>query len=293
MDYKVDFHTHTIFSDGGSTPKELIDDAVAGEVKAIALTDHDNIEGIYEVSRLTKENNIEFLNGIEISALYKDGRIIHILGIGIDLDNAQFLKAYNEMKEARHESVGAILSIIKEQGIDIDINQLKEKSFRKYLDRYDIYKYFVENKICETAQGIWDKYLDPIPYGEKELFKVEDAIRVIKEAGGLSFLAHYNKHMGFAGLYNEQIEEEISYLVSLGLDGLERYYPSHGEEDYKFLDYLINKYNLMISGGTDYHGKNRPDIKIGSGKDNNLTIPYEVYTNIINKLGKGIFNRVT
>ncbi|GFP76165.1 PHP domain-containing protein [Clostridium fungisolvens] len=281
MDYKVDFHTHTIFSDGGSTPEELIDDAVVGEVKALALTDHDNIEGIYEVSRLAKENNIDFLNGIEISALYKDGRIIHILGIGIDLDNAQFLKAYIEMKEARHESVSNILSIINKQGISIDIEQLKEKSFRKYLDRYDVYKYFIENKICETAQGIWDKYLDPIPYGEKELFKVEDAIRVIKEAGGISFLAHYNKHMGFAGLNNEKIEEEIRYLVSLGLDGVERYYPFHSEEDYKFLDYLINKYNLMISGGTDYHGKNRLDIKIGSGKDNNLIIPYEVYTNII------------
>ncbi|GKU24990.1 PHP domain-containing protein [Clostridium folliculivorans] len=284
MNYKVDFHTHTIFSDGGSTPEEMIDDAIAGEVKAIALTDHDNIEGICEVSRLAKENNIDFLSGIEISALCKDGRIIHILGIGIDFDNSEFLKAYNEMKQARHESVSNILSIIKQQGINIDINQLKENSFRKYLDRYDVYKYFIENKMCETAQGIWDKYLDPIPYGEKELFRVEDAIKVIKQAGGLSFLAHYNKHMGFAGLDNDQIEEEISYLVSLGLDGVERYYPSYSEEDYKFLDYLINRYNLMISGGTDYHGKNRPDIKIGSGKDNNLAIPYEIYTNIINRL---------
>lgn len=283
MNYKIDLHTHTNVSDGASTPRQLIETAALEKVKAIALTDHDNIGGIEEAAAAAKYNNIDFLNGIEISSLYKNGIILHILGIGIDIENKDFLYEYKKMKKARDRGVENIVSIIKDKGIDISIEELREKAFEKYLDRYDIYRYFIENKLCNTAQEIWDKYLDPIPYGEDELMKAETAIRIIKKSGGLSFLAHYNKSIGFGGLNNDEIENEVRYLISVGLDGVERYYPSFSAEDYKFLDYLIEKYNLMFSGGTDYHGANRPAIKLGTGKNNNLFIPYEVYTRIANK----------
>jgi predicted metal-dependent phosphoesterase TrpH len=284
MEYKIDLHTHTNISDGACTPRELINVALKENIKAIALTDHDNIGGVKETSKLAKENNIDFLSGIEISAQYNNGRIVHIIGLGFNLNNEEFSNAYNDMKQARDQGVEYILSKIKGQGINIELENLKEKALGQYLDRYDIYRYFIENKICNTAQEIWDKYLDPIPYGDNELIKIEDAIRIIKSAGGLSFLAHYNKSMGFDGLSNEDIEEEIKYLISLGLDGVERYYPSFDKHDYTFLDYLTKKYNLLVSGGTDYHGENRPEIQLGSGKNNNLFIPYHVYTEIIKKL---------
>lgn len=283
MEYKIDLHTHTNISDGASTPKQLIETATLEKVKAVALTDHDNIGGLKEAKLLAKDNNIDFLNGIEISSLYKNGRILHILGIGIDPKNEDFLYQYNKMKKARDSGVEYILSTIRGKGIDISIKELKEKAFEKYLDRYDIYRYFTQNKLCSTAQEIWDKYLDPIPYGEGELMKAETAISIIKKAGGLSFLAHYNKSIGFAGLNNDEIEDEIKYLISVGLDGVERYYPSFNADDYKFLDYLIKKYDLIFSGGTDYHGANRSEIKLGTGKNNNLFIPYEVYTRIISR----------
>lgn len=281
MNYKIDLHTHTNVSDGASTPKELIEDAIKENIKAIALTDHDNIAGINEASKYAEENNIKFLNGIEISSLYKDGRILHILGIGIDFTNDFFLTAFYNMKKSRDKSIKNILKEINKKGINISIDELKKNSLSEYLDRYDIYRYFIKNNICNSAQEIWDKYLDPIPYDEGELIKIADSIKMIKKSGGLSFLAHYNKSIGFAGLNNEEIENEIKYLINLGLDGIEKYYPSFVEEDYEFINYLINKYNLIYSGGTDYHGKNRPDIKIGSGKNNNLYIPSCVYENII------------
>lgn len=281
MDYKIDLHVHSNISDGSCTPKELVEFVAHENIKAISLTDHDSIEGINEASTIAKMNNIDFLNGIEISSLYKDGRILHILGIGIDIENENFLYAYTNMKRAREENIKYILKEIEKQGIHINIESLKEKSLGEYLDRYDIYRYFVENKICSSAQEIWYKYLDPIPYGEGELIKIEDALKIIKEAGGVSFLAHYNKEIGFKGFTKEEMEEEIKYLISLGLDGVERYYPSFEEQDYKFLDYLVQKYNLMISGGTDFHGKNRLEINIGSGYNNNLFIPYSVYENIV------------
>lgn len=244
---KSDLHTHTIVSDGGSTPEELINDAVKENVKAVALTDHDNIGALKKASIAAEKNGIEFLNGIEISSLYKNGRILHILGIGIDPDNKEFLASYNIMKKARENSVIHILDEIKKQGIDISIEELRERTFDKYLDRYDVYRYFIRNNICSSAQEIWDKYLDVIPYGEGELMTAETAIRVIKAAGGMSFLAHYNKTIGFAGLDYQSIEKEIKHLADIGLDGVERYYPSFKEEDYEFLDYIINKYNLKIS----------------------------------------------
>lgn len=281
MSYKIDLHTHTNISDGASNPKELIEDAIKENVKAIALTDHDNIAGIDEASKYAEENNINFLNGIEISSLHKDGRILHILGIGIDITNDFFLTAFYNMKKSREKGIKNILEEINKKGMSISIEELKKNSLSEYLDRYDIYRYFIKNNICNSAQEIWDKYLDPIPYEKGELIKVEDSINIIKKSGGLSFLAHYNKSIGFAGLSNEEIENEIKYLINLGLDGIEKYYPSFVEEDYKFINYLINKYNLIYSGGTDYHGKNRPDIKIGSGKDNNISIPSCVYENII------------
>jgi len=280
----IDLHTHSIISDGASTPEKLIEDAVKENVKAIALTDHDNIGGLKSAKIAAKKNNVEFLNGIEISSLYKGNRILHILGIGIDINNEEFCEAYNLMKQARECSVIEILNHIKKQGINISIDELREKSFDKYLDRYDIYRYFIRNNICSTAQEIWDKYLDVIPYGEGELMSAEKAIDVIKKSGGLSFLAHYNKRIGFGGIDNNSIEKEIKYLIDAGLDGIERYYPSFEQKDYEFLDYLIRKYNLKISGGTDYHGSNRPDIKIGSGSNNNLNIPYSVYKDISNFL---------
>ncbi len=280
MGYKIDLHTHSNISDGSCTPTEVIEFAANENIKAIALTDHDSIEGINEALKMAKEHNIDFFNGIEISSLYKDDRILHILGIGIDIENEEFLHAYTNMKRAREEKVKCILRQIEKQGIYIEISTLRERALGKYLDRYDIYRYFIEKNICNSAQEIWDKYLDPIPYSEGELITIEDSLNIIKKAGGRSFLAHYNKAIGLKGFTDEEMEKEIKYLISLGLDGIERYYPSFEEADYKFLDYLIKKYDLMISGGTDFHGKNRPEIKIGSGYNNNLFIPYSIYENI-------------
>jgi hypothetical protein len=188
------------------------------------------------------------------------------------------------MRKTRDEGVKHILASIKEKELDINIEDLRKKAKGKYLDRYSIFRYMSENNLCNSSDEIWHKYLDPITYREKEIINTEDAIRIIKAAGGLSFVAHYNKRIGFEGLTKEEMEAEFKYLIDLGLDGVERYYPTFLKDDYDFLDYLINKYDLMISGGTDYHGKNRPEVELGSGTNNNLAIPYEIYTNILEKL---------
>lgn len=283
MEYKIDLHVHSSMSDGTYSPKEIVGLALESQVRAIALTDHDSVEGVNEASEEALSKNINFLTGIEISASYKYGRILHILGLGIDINNENFLKSYTNMKKAREDSVKDILKKIEKQGVFIDIDTLRERALNKYLDRYDIHRYFMENAICSNAQDVWDRYLDPIPYGEDELIKVSDAIEIINKANGLSFLAHYNKKIGLGGFNNQEIEQHIKYLIDLGLNGVEKYYPSYKKENNEFLQYLINKYQLIPSGGTDFHGENRPDISIGKG-NGDMIIPYTIYENILKRL---------
>lgn len=279
----IDLHVHSNISDGTLTPKEIVNLAIKDNISAVALTDHDSVEGVKALSIEATKNNFKFLTGIEISCEYGKGRILHLLGLGIDIDNVKFIKPYEEMKEARELGVNVVLKFIKNKGIDLTLDDLKELATNKYIDRYTIHRYFIKNNICNNAQEVWDKYLDPVPYEKGELIKVEDAIRIIKESGGVSILAHYNKKIGLYGYTESEKEEYIKYLVGKGLDGVERYYPSFTNNDYKFLDYIINKYSLVYSGGSDFHGENREDIKLGIG-NGDLSIEYKVYENIIEKI---------
>ena len=281
MENLIDLHTHSYISDGKDSPSEVIKAANKNNLKAIALTDHDSIYGIKEAIIEGNKYKIEVISGIEISALYKNNRIIHMLGLGIDINNDYFLSKYTNMKKIREDNVPKILEILaNDHNIKIDINDLHKVKFDEYLSRYDIYRYILENNICNEPQKIWDIYLDPIPYEKGELIKFDVAIKMIHEAKGLSFLAHYNKKIGLGGFNNEEIEENIKFLLSMGLDGVERYYPSFNDSDYEFLDYLINKYNIPYCGGTDYHGSNRIKIDIGIG-DGTMKIPYSILNNII------------
>lgn len=283
MEYKIDLHVHSNRSDGTCSPKELIRLAYKTGVKAIALTDHDNIDGLHEAESEAIKLNVAFLNGIEISSLYEDGRILHILGLGIDTSNKRFLEVYTKMKKAREEGVKDILKVLEKKGIFIDIDVLKENSLNKYLDRYDIHRYFISHGISNNSQYIWDQYLDPIAYGREELLKAKDAIEIIRVSGGLSFLAHYNKRIGLKGFNEFQMEENIKRLISLGLNGIEQYYPSYSKTDTEYLEYLVNKYHLIPSGGTDFHGTNRPEVALGVGS-NNFSVTFNVYENILEKL---------
>ena len=284
----IDLHTHSVMSDGSDKPLEIIKLASENNIKAIALTDHDSIEGNNDAESEAKKRNIDFLPGIEISAKYDEKRLVHILGLGIDMNNKKFLEVYNNIKKAREESVSNILKILKTKGIDISYNVLRERCIKKYLDRYDVYNYFLTEKICTKPQEIWDKYLDPIPYGPDELMDVRKAIEIIREANGLSFLSHYNKKIGFSGYSNNEIEDKVAELINYGLDGLEEYYSDFTEENRVFAKNIIDKYNLLSSGGTDYHGKNRIDIELGKGYKN-LDVPYEVFE----KIKKTLENRKT
>lgn len=279
----IDLHVHSCVSDGTDSPSEIIRMAKRKKIKAIALTDHDTIEGIEEAELEAEKQNVNFLKGIELSVSFKEGRLIHILGLGIDPSNEYFLKAYNKMRNAREEGTNKILESLKRQGMYISIEKLRKHAAGKYLDRQAILKYFLEKNLSSTVLEFWRRYLVSIPYGEGELLEPEEALYIIKKSGGLSFLAHYHKRIGLKGYSAEEKEEHIKYLMSLGLNGIERYYPFYDNKDIEYVEYLINKYKLIPSGGTDFHGSNRPEVTLGEGK-NNFFVPDSIYETIISKL---------
>lgn len=282
----VDFHTHSLISDGSFSPSEIVKLAYKNNVKALALTDHDSIAGINEATMTANKYGISLIPGVEISALYPDGRMLHILGLGIDVNNKNFLTSYVKMKKARESSLPSILEYLKDNhNLNIDINILKEKKLDKFISRHDIHKYIIDNKICDNSKLIWNTYLDPIPYGKDELIPIAEAINMINKSGGISILAHYNNKNGFWDLNKTEIEGHIKYLISLGLKGIEKYYPTFNDYDYKFINYLIEKYNLIPSGGTDFHGIYRANTDVGIG-NGNFSVPYDIFDNIKNILYK-------
>ncbi len=272
----IDLHTHSLISDGSYSPKDVVKNAYKNNVKVLALTDHDSIGGINEAREESKKCGIKIINGIEISALHKDGNMLHILGYGMNIYDKTFFETYEKMRKAREATMENILAILKEKhNLNIDINILREKKLDSFISRHDIHKYIIDNNISHNSKYIWNTYLDPIPYKKNELISIDEAISAICNSGGLAFLAHYNNKTTGLGRYNKkEIENHIEYLISLGLSGVERYYPTFMEEDEEFLDYITSKYNLLLSGGTDYHGKYRANNDIGIG-DGGFRVEYD------------------
>lgn len=277
----IDLHTHSLITDGSYSPSEVVKNGYKNNVKVLALTDHDSVGGISAAVDEAKKYNIKVINGIEISALHKDGNMIHILGYGMNIYDKSFLKPYEKMRKAREATMENVLNILKEKhNLNIDINVLREKKLDNFISRHDIHKYIIDNNISDNSKYIWNTYLDPIPYEKGELMPIDEAISAICNSGGLAFLAHYNNKTTGLGRYNKkEIESHIKYLISLGLSGVERYYPTFVEEDEEFLDYIISKYNLLASGGTDYHGKYRVNNDIGIG-DGSFCVEYDKVINI-------------
>lgn len=279
----VDFHVHSYISDGSDSPKDIIKIAYDKKISAIALTDHDSIEGLDEAGQEALKYNLNFLRGIEVSVSYGKDRLLHILGLGIDTNHQSFNKVYERIRIARHDGLERVLAILKQQGVTIDISQLQHYATGKYMDRHTLTKYFVANNICKNTPQVWQKYLDPIPYRPAELLQADEAIEMIKKSGGLSFLAHFHKKIGLDGYTSSEAEDHIKYLVSLGLDGMEQYYPSYTNEHMQYAQYLIGKYHLIPSGGTDYHGSNRPEIGLGTG-EGSFHVPDHIFKNIDKRL---------
>ncbi len=275
----IDLHVHSNISDGTATPSEIIQMAKARNLSAIALTDHDTIDGIKEATIEAKRLGILFIEGIELSVDNGNGRVIHMLGLNLNVKNPDFLELYTSYKKERESKLFLTIEAMAKMGINLKKDELIPFKTGEWLDRQAIAKWLVYTKKVENITNAWINYLDKIPYKKGEIMSPEMAIKMIKAGGGKSFIAHYNKKIGFQGYSFNEMKTRLQELKDMGLDGMERYYPTFTPTDEKEVDSLMELYDFIPCGGSDYHGGNRPNIEIGIG-DGKLNVPDSILTKL-------------
>ena len=272
----IDMHTHTNYSDGDLSPQELIRLAIDKRIGTLAITDHDTIEGIKKVNRnenIIVDSGIEIINGIELSAKANKGRM-HILGYGIDLNNKALNKKMIDLKDNSINSVLSIMEQIKrDYGIRFSYEDIKELVNANHnLGRPDLAKLCIKYGYAATVQDAFDKYLIDAYNKTRQTGKglqYQECLQLIANSGGIPVLAHPKS----LELSEKDFIIILKDMISCGLKGIEVYHSSHTKEEMKYYLEIANKYDLLISGGSDYHGKTvKPDIELGTGKNNNIKI---------------------
>lgn len=272
----IDLHAHTNYSDGELTPKELIQLAVDKNIGTIAITDHDTIAGIKTINRnddIIVNSGIKVINGIELSAKVSKGRM-HILGYDIDLNNKTLNK---KMIDLKNNSINYVLSLMeqikRDYGIRFNYEDIKELVNANHnLGRPDLAKLCVKYGYATTMQDAFDKYLidayNKIRQTNKGLC-YQECLELITNSGGIPVLAHPKT----LELSKKEFLILLKEMISYGLKGIEVYHSIHSKEERDYYLEIAKEYNLLISGGSDYHGKNvKPDVELGTGINHNLKI---------------------
>lgn len=269
----VDLHVHSVYSDGCLSPKEIIELAKKANITTLAITDHDNIEGSKELIRLNPEG-INIYSGVELTAKANKGRM-HILGYNIDLENENLNKKLKEMKDASIYNIMLYIELLKKYFAIIipeeEINNLL--SIKGNIGRPQLALLLIKLGYCKTVEEAFNKYLIFVyekTRGIKKGLTKEECIDLITSAGGVASLAHFNS----LKMSLEELKLEIEYLKSLGLGAIESTHINLSDEERSLARNIAAEYNLLETGGTDYHGpKVKPDIQLGTGRNNNVYIP--------------------
>ena len=292
MDYKnrlgIDLHIHSTASDGSLTPAEIIDHAQKLNLAAIAITDHDSIYGSKEALRTGIPPSVKFLTGVEISAahpaFFPGSGSFHILGYGIRIDNHALNQTLNKLREARKNRNPKIIKRLNELGFKISLEDVNLTVADGQLGRPHIAHAMIKKGFVKSIDEAFDKFLGAgkPAYVDKDRIGCEEAIKMILGAGGVPVLAH-PALLDIDG--DCQLDELIQNLIKIGMRGIEVYYPVHSAEQIRRYSELADKYDLLMTGGTDFHGSITPEIKMGTGKGT-LFIPYELYERLAGSVFK-------
>ena len=280
----IDLHIHTTASDGTLTPAEVISQALKLKLKAIAITDHDTLAGSQEALQAGIPSPLDFLTGLEISAapprFYAGSGSFHLLGYSIRLDDPALNHALEKLQQARKNRNPTIISRLNDIGISITLDEVRQEAGEGQLGRPHIAKMLIKKGVVGSMNQAFDRYLgtDGPAYVDKFRIECRKAIELILDAGGIPVLAH-------PGLLNcktsDQFDELIAGLKEMGIQGVEVLYPEHTPEQTRLFAELAQRHCLLLTGGTDFHGANYPEITIGSGRGD-LFVPYELYEKLIN-----------
>lgn len=261
IDTIIDLHTHTTYSDGELTPRELISKAKSIGCSLIAITDHDTVAGIAEGRKAASEVGIEFVPGIEISTQEKEE--VHILGYDIDENNAFLRQKCQEFADSRAKRAELICEFFARRGIVIPLEEIREIAGGEIIGRPHFAAYLEQHGLVSSRKEAFSRYLNSYDF-HKEVTRQkptpEEAIALIHQAGGKAVLAH----PGFLKKNSMEVDLFVATLKRAGLDGLECYYLKHTPSQTKYFLALAKKYGLKIGCGSDFHGEHvKPDVALG------------------------------
>lgn len=271
MSKLIDLHTHSTASDGSMTPRELVRYAAKKGLSAIAITDHDTVEGLSDAIDEAGKIGIEVIPGLEIGVDFMPE--MHILGYFINGNYSSIEEILVRLIENRDQRNPKIIKKLNKMGFNITMEEVEEAANGLVVGRPHIAQVLMNKGYIKNVSEAFDKYLGSgkPAYYKKDRLTPEEGINEIIKAGGIPMLAHPI----YLGLNLSQLDELLGTLVSIGLKGIEAYYTGNTKDDTGNLLRLAIKHNLLVTGGSDFHGSFKPDIDIGIGLGN-LNIHYEV-----------------
>ncbi len=261
MDYKVDYHMHSYFSDGVLSPTDLVKRAKDLELQEIAVTDHETVAGVTEAQIAGKALDINVIPGIEIEGEYAPGVLLHILGYRFDIENAELTELLEEFTVYRNERNAKLLAKLEELGYTLEMSDLLPHPKQEYICRGVIARVLVRKGYFETRREVFAKLFSKQELKDikKRSIPVNRVINVLLAAGATVVWAHPMKTKGIGKRGSEEfyanMEKILVDLKKMGLKGIECYHTNHSEEESLELVMLASKYHLHITNGSDYHGE--------------------------------------
>ena len=259
----IELHTHTTYSDGILTPQQLVERAAGAGVKALAITDHDTLNGWDEAIAAAKPHKIEIVPGVELSTVH-NGRSLHILGY---YPQRELIEApLNERLAGRKRRARKMVENLAQMGYPLELERLDGNMA---LGRPHIAGAMVRAGYVESSQEAFERFLgeDRPAYVHYEKFSIQEGISLIRDCGGIPVWAHPYLFRG------GRVEETLLELVAAGLMGIEVYHPHHGNNKVNRLKELCQEYDLLMTGGTDYHGYDLEHPENERWQLNQLNVP--------------------
>ena len=290
----VDLHVHSNKSDGSFSPSQLVDLAISKGLSAFALTDHDTTEGLeeaiqaaqkYNNSLINNEKNgkpLEVIPGIEFSTEYM-GKDIHIIGLFIEYNSPIFKEKIKEFVDARIERNRKMCEGLASAGIDITYEKLLEEFPCCIITRSHYAKYLLNHGYTTSMPEAFERYIgDHAPYFvPREKITPVQAVELINQVNGIAILAHPILYR----MSKNNLEKLVSSLKDAGLSGIEAVYSTYTQGEELQIRKLASKYQLLISGGSDFHGTIKPKLELATGYGK-LFIPEEILDNLRNEVKK-------
>lgn len=257
---KVDLHTHSTFSDGTVTPEKLVKIALRERVKVLALCDHDTTDGIESFMSASANTELRTVAGVELSAFWNIGTC-HIVGLNLNWKNDELQSVLHQFRDGRDRRNIQIIEKLRKLGIPIEVDDVLKNSNGEVIGRPHIAKAMVQINAVRSVDEAFDYYLKKgaEAYVPRELLDPMAALITLKKARAVTVLAHPVQ----LKITGDQLKIFINQLKTFGLDAIEVFTPHHSDEQVKYYYQIAKDTGLGMSGGSDYHGKFKPERKPG------------------------------